>query len=254
MVSRLPLQLEGQALPGAPSPHPRRVQGLQGGNPLLQQGLRHPGLGQVRQIPRIQPAVVVQQVHQVPAHRQQGLVQPLPVQLLRQEKRQGLRFPVPPARFPHRRSAGGSPPSPGSPGPGPGGTPPVPRWSSAKFPWTGAASGKASAPAPVPAAACVPCPVPLSHRFFLDDSINPPAPARVWRARPGRGFFPTVHNNVDLFESIQNNENSSPIPARKSSLCVVAFWLLFPHLQITLQLSLSLWFVCHIPGRSQKIR
>ena len=115
MVPRLPLQLEGQALPGAPSPHPRRVQGLQGGNPLLQQGLRHPGLGQVRQILRIQPAVVVQQVHQVPAHRQQRLVQPLPVQLLRQEKRQGLRFPVSPARFPHRRPAGGHP-LPGQPG------------------------------------------------------------------------------------------------------------------------------------------
>ena len=37
------------------------------------------------------------------------------VQLLRQEKRQGLRFPVPPARFPHRRSAGGNP-LPGQPG------------------------------------------------------------------------------------------------------------------------------------------
>ena len=62
--------------PGAPSPHPLPGPGTAGRQPPPPAGPPAPRPGSGPPDPRIQPAVVVQQVHQVPAHRQQGLVQP----------------------------------------------------------------------------------------------------------------------------------------------------------------------------------
>ena len=114
MVPGQAAQLEQKTFRTGPRPHPRRVQGLEGGYPLGQKVGGDPFGRQIVQILLVQPAPLVQQADQVLAQGQERGGQVPALQLFAQVEGQGVSGAidlagggVPFGRVPHPGCPGG---------------------------------------------------------------------------------------------------------------------------------------------------